>query len=46
MTEKLLHGPNVVAILQQMGGEAMAESMATGWLVHSGSSNCLFYRDL
>jgi hypothetical protein len=30
MAEQLLHGPNVLSVFQQLGGEAMAKGMAAG----------------
>ena len=34
VAEQFLHGPNVVAIFEQVGSEGMAQRVATGALVH------------
>ena len=41
MTQQRLHGTNVVAAFQQMGGEAVAHGMATARLVDSAFENAV-----
>jgi hypothetical protein len=36
MAQELLHGPDVIVILQEVGGEGMAERVASDALVESG----------
>ena len=38
VTEQLLDGADVVAVLEQMGGEGMAQAVAAGGLVDAGGS--------
>jgi hypothetical protein len=42
MTEKLLHGTNVVAALQQMGGEGVAKGVTGHALVETASADACF----
>lgn len=46
MTEQLLHRSDVVAILQQMSGEGVAQSVRRGGLGEIGIAHRLFHRAL
>ncbi len=42
VAEELLDGANVVAGFEEMGGKAVAEGMAAGWLLDAGGDDGLF----
>ena len=46
VTEELLHGSNVVSVLEQMRRKAVSESVATGCLFYTRSANRQFHRVL
>ena len=46
VTEEFLHCANVVACIEQMGGEGMTKSMATCWFGDSGLPDGLLHSTL
>ena len=46
VTEQLLHGSNVVSVLEQMRRKAVSEGVAAGWLLYARSANRQFHRVL
>src|SRR5262245_49953113 len=43
VSQEFLHGPDIVALLQQLRGEAVSEGMATDALVEPHRTPCLTY---
>ena len=46
VAQQLLHGPNIVAVFQQMCGEGVAQRVTRRRLLNSGSPHRSFYREL